>query len=47
MLLERAVGENDKLENFELENLTLENLNLEIFHLSWKVPIEVGKFSMQ
>ena len=31
---------NVKLENFKLENL-------EIFHLIWKVTIEVGKFSMQ
>ena len=38
--LERAAGKNEKL-----ENLKLENLKLEIFHLSSKVPIEVGKFS--
>ena len=42
MQLERAVGNNEKLENSKLENL-----KLEIFHLSWKVPVEVGKFSMQ
>ena len=42
MQLERAVGNNEKLENSKLENL-----KLEIFHLSWKVPIEVGKFSMK
>ena len=35
------------VEKREIENIKLENLKLEIFHLSWKVPIEVEKFSMQ
>ena len=35
--LERAVGKNEKLESSKLES----------FRLSWKAPIEVGKFSMQ
>ena len=35
--LERVVGINKKLEIVKLES----------FHLIWKVPIEVGKFSMQ
>ena len=35
--LERAVGINENLEFFKLES----------FHLSWKLPIEAGKFSMQ
>ena len=38
-MLERAVGKYEKLEKFKSGNL-----KLEIFHLSWKVPIEVGKF---
>ena len=37
MLLERAVGKNEKFETFKLES----------FRLGWKVQIEVGKFSMQ
>ena len=38
-VLEMAVGKYEKLEKFKSGNL-----KLEIFHLSWKVPIEVGKF---
>ena len=37
MVLERAVEKDEKLESLKLES----------FHLSWKVPIEVGKFSIQ
>ena len=38
--LERAVEKIEKLKSFKLESLLLGS-----FHLSWKVPIEVGKFS--
>ena len=37
-----VVGKNENLENFKLGNL-----KLEILHFSWKVPMEVGKFSTQ
>ena len=40
--LEIAVGKNEQLETCKLYSLKLES-----FHLRWKVPIEVGKFSMQ
>ena len=38
---ERAVGKKQKLGSYKKESQKLGS-----FHLSWKVPIEVGKFSM-
>ena len=41
-LVGKGSWKNEQFETFNLESLTLES-----FYLSWKIPIEVGKFSMQ
>ena len=38
VLLEKAVGKNEKLESFKLESLKLKRAKR-----SWKEPIEIGK----
>ena len=50
MLLERAVGKNEKLESFKLESCAEVGKNpakLERTERSWKEPSEVGKFELK